>query len=385
MTKERQIHITDHNIKTMRNIPEGLYSIQSGNFEAIRTPIMKEVRSKEWVYFGEDNLYPQMLIELYNSSAMHHTAVDAIKDGIIGEGIKLIGDEYINSHGETVNDIFEKVALDYVLYAGYALNVIWNKEGTRIAEMYHLPFANVRSGKMDEEDKVNEYFYSSDWTNTRKYKPQSFKAFDPTDNKKDNASQIYVCKGYTPGNDYYPLPEYGAANNDIDLDARVSRFHNANISNGLAPSMFVQFRNGVPTPDERAQIYREIENTFSGEDNAGRFFLAFSEPGKELEVTPIENANDDYYITLEQRISSRILTAHRITSPLLLGIKDASGFSSNADEIKVAYAHFEGTVVEPKRKKILSTMGYILKLSGLNVSIEVQPSEIIIEETKIEE
>lgn len=369
----------------MRNIPEGLYSIQSGNFEAIRTPIMKEVRSKEWVYFGEDNLYPQMLIELYNSSAMHHTAVDAIKDGIIGEGIQMIGDEYINGHGETINDIFAKIALDYVLYAGYSLNLVWNKEGTRIAEIYHLPFANVRSGKMDEEDKVNEYFYSSDWTNTRKYKPQSFKAFDATDNKKDNASQIYICKGYTPGNDYYPLPEYGAANNDIDLDARVSRFHNANISNGLAPSMFVQFRNGVPTPEERRQIYNEIESTFSGEDNAGRFFLAFSEPGKELEVTPIENANDDYYITLEARISSRILTAHRITSPLLLGIKDAAGFSSNADEIKVAYAHFEGTVVEPKRKKILSTLGYILKLSGFNVSIEVQPSEILIEETKIEE
>ena len=353
----------------MRNIPEGLYSIKAGQFEAIHTPVMKEIRSKEWVYYGEDNLYPQKLIELYDSSAMHHTAIQAIKDGIIGEGIELIGGEYINSQGETIDDVFEKIALDYALYQGYAINLIWNKEGNRIAELYHLPFSNVRSGKMTEEDEVIEYFYSSDWTNTRKYKPQAYRAFDPTDNKKDNASQIYYCKNYTPGNDYYPLPEYVGAVNDIDLDARVSRFHNANISNGLAPSMFVQFRNGVPTPEERRDIYREIEQTFSGEDNAGRFFLAFSEPGKELEVTPIENANDDYYITLEQRISSRILTAHRITSPLLLGIKDAAGFSSNADEIRVAYAHFEGTVIEPKRKKILSTLGYILKLAGWNVSI----------------
>ena len=369
----------------MRNIPEGLYSLQAGNFSAIHTPLTKEIRNKDWVYFGEDNLYPQRLIELYDSSAMHHTAIQAIKDGIIGEGIKLIGDEYVNGHGETINDIFEKVALDYALYEGYALNLIWNKEGTRIAEVYHLPFSNVRSGKMDEEDKVVEYYYSSDWSNTRKYTPQVYRAFDATDNKKDKASQIYFCKGYTPGNDYYPLPAYQGAVNDIDLDARVSRFHNANISNGLAPSMFVQFRNGVPTPEERRTIYNEIESTFSGEDNAGRFFLAFSEPGKELEVTPIENANDDYYITLEERISSRILTAHRITSPALLGISKGSGFSSVADEIKVAYAHFEGTVIEPKRKKILSTLGYIFKLSGFNVSMEVQPSEIIVEETKIEE
>jgi Fe-S oxidoreductase len=144
--------------------------------------------------------------------------------------------------------------------------------------------------------------------------------------------------------------------------------------------MFIQFRNGIPTPEERRDVYREIDKTFGGEENAGRFFLAFSEPGKELQVTPIENANDTYYITLEERITSRILTAHRITSPLLLGIKDSSGFSSNAEEIKVAYAHFEGTVVEPKRKKILSGFGYMLKFAGYNVAIKVKPNKLVNEE-----
>ena len=102
-----------------------------------------------------------------------------------------------------------------------------------------------------------------------------------------------------------------------------------------------------------------------------------SEPGKELEVTPIDSANDDYYLTLETRISSRILTAHRITSPLLLGIKDSSGFSNNAEEIKVAYAHFEGTVIEPKRKKILNGYGYMLRLTGYNIKIKVEPNKLV--------
>ena len=369
----------------MRNIPEGLYSIKGGKFEALDLPKIQEKRGKDYVYYGEMNLFPQQLIELYDNSAMHHTAIQAIKDGIIGDGIELVGDEYINSHGETVDEVFEKIALDYSIYQGYALNVVWNKEGSRIAEVYHLPFSNVRSGKMDENDEVVEYYYSSDWKNVRKNTPVAYRAFDAADNKKDNASQIYYCFNYTPGNHYYPLPAYVGALNDIQLDARVSRFHNANISNGLAPSMFVQFRNGVPSPEERREIYREIEETFSGEDNAGRFFLAFSEPGKELQVTPIENANDDYYITLEERITSRILTAHRITSPLLLGIRDANGFSSNADEIKVAYMHFESTVIEPKRKKVLSSFGYILKLHGLNVGLTVAPKKIVIEDTTVNE
>ena len=362
----------------MRNTPEGLYSIKGSKFEALDLPVIQEQRGKDYIKFGVDNLFPQQLIELYDSSAMNHTCIDAIQDGIYGEGIVEYGGEYINTDGETIDNIFEKISLDYTLFGGYALNLIWNKEGTRIAEIYHLPFANVRSGKPDEEDRVHSYYYSSDWSQIRKYKPVEYKSFDPTDNKKDNASQIYYCKDYNPGQEIYPLPAYIGGVNDIQLDARVSRFHNANISNGLAPSMFVQFRNGIPNPEERRDIYREIEDTFSGEENAGRFFLAFSEPGKELQVTPIENANDEYYIQLEQRITSRILTAHRITSPLLLGIKDGAGFSSNADEIVTSYSHFMNTVVRPKQTKILNTYGYILKLAGFNVKLEVEPVPMII-------
>ena len=362
----------------MRNTPEGIYAINSSEFNAIETPSISEVRGKDFMYFGGRNLFPQRLIELYDTSAMHHTCVDSITAGIIGSGIEIIGTEYINPMGETINEIFEKVALDYTLYQGYAINVIWNKERTKIAEMYHLPFANVRSGKPDEEDKVNEYMFSTDWSNLRKYPYDTYKAFDATDNKGDNASQIFYFYGYTPGNEVYPLPAYTAALNDIYLDAQVSRFHSNNISNGLAPSMFVQFRNGVPTPEERRDVYKEIERTFTGTENAGRFFLSFSEPGKEMEVTPIDSANDDYYLTLETRISSRILTAHRITSPLLLGLHDGStGFSSNSEEIKVAYAHFEGTVITPKRKKILSGFGYMLRLAGYNIALKVAPNTLV--------
>ena len=363
----------------MRSTPEGLYSVKGSQFQAMELPVIREIRSKEWMQFGTDNLFPQQLIVLYDTSAMNHTCIDAIKDGIVGEGIVDWGEEYINSQGETINEIFEKIALDYTIFGGYSINVIWNKEGTRIAEMYHLPFANVRSGKPDEDDKVNSYWYSSDWAQIRKYKPMEYAAFSVTDTKGDQASQIYYCKNYTPGNEVYPLPHWIAGINDIQLDARVSRFHNANISNGLAPSMFVQFRNGIPNPEERRDIYREIEDTFTGEDNAGRFFLAFSEPGKELQVTPIENVNDEYYIQLETRITSRILSAHRLSSPLLLGLHvGGTGFSSNAEEIITAYSHFMNTVVLPKQKKILRTFGYMLNLYGLNVKLEIEPTPMLV-------
>jgi len=362
------------------------YSIKSGKFSVIETPEIKEVRGKEYMFYGKKNLFPESLIKLYDTSAIHHTCIQAIKDGIFGEGIELVGEEYINSKGETIDDIFEKIDLDYTLYQGFALNVIWNKAGDRIAEIYHLPFNNVRSGVPNEEDDVEQYFYSGDWSKLTKNPFVSYKSFDITETKGDNSNQIFYVNEYTPGNSVYPLPAYIGALQDIELDARVSKFHNSNIENGLAPSLFLQFNNGMPTPEEQRVIYNDINTTFSGEENAGRFFLNFSDGAdRGLTVTPIESANDDYYITLEQRITSRILTSHRITSPMLLGISTGSGFSSNADEIKVSYAHFESTVCAPKRKKILTSYGYILKLAGYNVSLTVQPKRIVVEDTTVNE
>ena len=217
--------------------PETLYSVKGATFKSVETPKIKEVRGKDWTYYGENNLFPQDLIELYETSAMHHTCAEAVKDGIYGEGIIDWGDTYVNSKGETLDEVYAKLALDYTLFGGIALNVVWNKEGTGLAEFYHLPFADVRSGKMDDEGNVSEYFYSVDWKNTRKYTPTSYKAFDITDVKGENASQIYYVNTYVPGQYVYPLPSYVGALNDIALDASVSRYHANQISNGISPSM----------------------------------------------------------------------------------------------------------------------------------------------------
>ena len=368
-----------------RNLPESLYSIKGSQFEAFELPQIKEIRGKEYMYYGKKNLFPNKLIELYDTSAMHHTCINAISDGIFGEGIKNYGGEYLNTKGETLNEIFQRVALDYTIYNGYALNVIWSKDKTKIVDIFHLPFNTVRSGKIDEFGNVNEYYYSSDWKDLRKNPAIPYRSFDPTDNKGDNASQIYYCFNYTPGLDVYPLPTYIASVSDIELDAQISIFHNNNLQNGLSPSLFINFRNGIPTEDERNQIHRSITETFSSTANAGKFFLGFSRPGEEMTVEPIESANDDYYVVLDQRVTSRVLTGHRITSPTLLGINNNTGFSSNAEEIKVAYVHFEATVVEPKRKKILDTMGYILRFAGYNVALEVEPKTLTIDVTTTEE
>jgi capsid portal protein len=286
------------------------------------------------------------------------------------------GETVVNKKGETLNDIFAKCATDDRIFGAYSLNVIWSNDATRIAEIYHIPTSKIRSGNFDDMDNVKEYFFSSDWTDIRKYKPISKKAFDMEENKGDDASQIYYIKSYNPETDYYGLPDYISALNDIELDARIARFHNANISNGLSPSLAIIFKNGVPTNDEKEEIYRDIEGAYSGEYNAGKFFLLFSEPGTEPEIKPIESANDTYYTQLEERVTSRILTSHRITSPLLLGIRSGGGLGSNKDELITAYTHFFSTVCEPIQKRLVKEFNFVTTLMGYAFDLEIEQSKL---------
>jgi hypothetical protein len=149
--------------------------------------------------------------------------------------------------------------------------------------------------------------------------------------------------------------------------------------NGLNPSLFIQMHNGIPGPEERQDVYQELASTFSGVDGTGRFFLSFADDKEHnVEITPIESANDDYYITLESRITSRILTGHRISSPLLLGIKDigSAGLTNNKDEIVVAYTHFISTVIQPDQQVLLKTWDSLLSYYGYNTTLYLEPKRL---------
>jgi capsid portal protein len=356
--------------------------IKSLQFDAIEFPSFKEVRGKDWVSYGSSNLFPQKLIELYQGSSIHHTCVNAKRDATVGEGFKYFGEEIVNSENETLNDILAKIALDYILYGAYSLNLVWNREGSRIAEIYHLPVANVRSGKLNEMDRVEEYYYSSNWSNTRKYTPQVYPAYNYTDNKGDNASQIYYCKQYVPGADVYGLPDYMGCLNDVQLDMDISILHANNISNNLLPGMFITLTNGNATPEERQMMYRDLERSFAGSKNAGKMFLSFVDsPDRAPQIETIDANNDDYYIILSQRIRDSITTAHRVTSGRLIGISEANGFSNNADEIEVAFTHFMGTVIEPIQQTILKTFNPIVKQFGLNVTLEIESNKLDFDQT----
>jgi hypothetical protein len=357
-------------------------------------PKVFEVRGHSWVNYGVDNLYPQGLITpLYNGSAMNRSCVNSKQIYTVGEGLRTKDEtlEYVlkraNHKFEGWNEVFDRASLDYIIYGGLALNVIWSEDGTQITDIYNLDFNDIRSGHINPEtDEVDFYYYSADWARYKKdlYRPKAFRAFDPAVADL-YPNQILYFFLHTPGQKFYPMPSYSGSLTDIQVDVSISSFHYYNLMNGLNPSLFVQMMDGIPSPEERQDIYQNLAASFSGVEGAGKFFLSFAQDKDHAtEITPIDGANDEYYITLENRITSRILTGHRITSPLLLGIKDigGSGLSNNKDEIMVASQHFNATVIAPIQKVLLKVFDKLLHYYGYDTDLYIEPLRLFDEENK---
>jgi hypothetical protein len=365
------------------------FSMQMHDFNAAQVPQYQEVvKNKPWVFYGTDNMFPNHLMALYQSSSINRACLNAIMYGVKGKDIKVVeGDEgsiVMANRSETLYEVFEKCAMDRVIFGGYALNIVKNQEGG-IAEIYHMDFSRLRAGKEDEFTNVGTYYYSVDWLNTTKYKPLELPAFSMLPDS--GPSQVMYFKTYSPSMSYYPAPDYLAGVTTIQLDIEIKNFHLNNMQNSMMPSVAVTFTNGVPSEEERDIIYRQLDAKYSSTNNAGKWFLFFSEtPETAPIITPIQNnASDGWYNAIAPQVEQTILTSHRITSPMILGIKE-SGQLGGREELLDAYNLFLEVVVKPIQAEMLKDFEKVLFIKdGKKIKLEIEQNNILpdIEETII--
>jgi len=335
---------------------------------------------KKFIKFGNDNLFPQHLIDLYNRSSIHAAAVNAITEGIVGEGLTANIETYLdraNSHGETWNDLYAKLALDFKLYGSYAFEVIWSNDRTKIAEVYHIDFSYLRAEVKDFRGHVPGYFISSEWDKNSRYVTTGLRQdipYLPVFNEKrkyDEPNQIFVMRNYRPGQDYYPLPDYCAALKVIELDTEIDNFHVNNIKNGLAPSLAITtFMNG--SEDQIQAVRAQLQGNYGGSSNAGSLiYMDVDAPENAPVITPIaQNGADAYYENVNDMTTQKILTAHRITSPMILGIK-TEGQLGGRQEVLDAYLLLQNTVIVPFQQDLLRSLESIMQVNYPDIVLGV--------------
>ncbi len=350
----------------------------------------KEQNSDHYVKSGMDNLFPQHLIELYNKSSIHAAAVNAIVEGIVGEGLTANEEAFLdtaNRKGESWNDIFEKCSLDFKLHGSFAIEIIWSIDRTRIAEAYHIDFSTIRAKEKNHRGHIPGYYLSNDWKPFTSHDDDNCHYLPVFDKKKaqEEPNQIYVCKNYRPGQGYYPLPDYNGALKVIELDTEIDSFHVNNIKNGLAPSLAITtFMNGAD--DDVAAVENMLRANYGGTENAGSLiYMDVDEPANAPKIEPIaQNGADGYYTTINDLTVQKILTAHRITSPMLLGIKTEGQLGGRA-ELVDALMIFQHNVIQPLQQDILSCFESLLEVNYPDIVIGVNTTQLFADGTVEEE
>lgn len=340
-----------------------------------------EDKEGKYVKSGKDNLFPQHLIALYNDSSIHASAVNATVEAIVGGGLTANFEpalEMANSKGDTWNDIFSKVSLDYYLHGSFGLEVIWSMDRSRIAEVYHIDFSFLRARERDNKGKIPGYYISSKWDRygTTKGKDIDYlPVYDPL-TKQEEPNQIFVVRTYRPGQEYYPLPTYNGALRVIELDAAVDDFHKNNIENGLAPSVAITtFTNG--SDDDIRDIENNLRANYGGTANAGSLiYMDVDQPENAPKIEPIpQNGADGYYTTINDVTAQKILTAHRITSPMMLGIK-TEGQLGGRDEVVDSFLLWFNTVIEPLQQDILRQLEILIDVNYPELTIGVKRKKL---------
>jgi len=356
--------------------PLSTLDVSLAKYESVSTV---EIENKKgWVAYGIDNLYPNYLIELAQNVPVHGALVSGIAQMVAGLGVESDNpnaNKFLRAWD--INQQMPFIAFDLKCHGGYYLDVVkpinQDLAGFKIAKVNHLPFENMRLAFDEESGKVTGAWYSRDWENASKKRNKP--CFIPMwDDVKDNAEQsrgIIFTQLPTAGSMYYPKPDYIGGLHYIEMARQIAVYHLNNIQNGLFPSFIIQFNNGQPDAEKAQVMKRDIERSISGAKNAGKFIMLFNESSQEaaqFESFPINDADKQYQF-LSEESDKKIFVSHRVTTPLIFGIRDGSGLGSNTDEMRQGLEIMMNKVIAPMRKLITRDLQELLQNEGIDASV----------------
>ena len=347
-------------------------------------PTETVLRGKDMVEWGAGNIYPDYLLELYNNVTTLRTIVNGTVDFICGDDISIypwnpsLKAGTVNARGDSIRNQVRNVGTDYELYGGFALQVIRDFFG-RVAEIYYLDMRFIRMNK-----ECDVFYYCENWTKPGKKDIIRYPAFRDDldwgsldeDARNRNASSILFVKSVDT--QVYPAPVYAAAVKACEIERGIDEFHLNALDNSFVSSLIVNFNNGIPTDQEKAEIAQDFTDKFSGKSNAGRIVFSWNR-SKESAMDIVEPKIEDFgdrYKALAEHSRQQIFTAFRAV-PNLFGLPTSTGFST--EEYESAYRLYNRTMVRPVQRLIADAYE---RITGIPGALTITPFSI--EETTAE-
>ena len=350
--------------------------------EAYSQPKIVESKRDNWVEFGEDNNFFQFLIDRYNGSTTNNAVINNICKLIYGRGLDATdSNKKPNEYAQMImlfrKDILKKGISDLKLLGQYAYQLIYNKQKTEIVRVEHIPVQLLRAEKCNKKGEVEAYYYSDNWEDTKKFEPKRIPAFG----FGDKTLEILYVGNYTVGQKYYSNVDYVGCIPYAKLEEEIADYLINDVQNGFSPTSIVNFNNGIPDEEKRELISRQVTKTLTGSKGKKVVVSFNNDETKKTTVDSVPlNEAPKHYEYLSEESKSKILLGHGVVSGLQFGIPSASGFSSNADELKNAITLFDNMVIRYFQDTFLDGIDKVLAFNKISLNLyfkTLQPLEFI--------
>ena len=342
------------------------------NLASYNRPKISEDKNRDWVEYGEDNDYYSYLINLYTESTTNNAIINGITNMIYGKGLDALDSSSKPNEYAAMRSIFHdkclrKVALDLKLLGEGCFQVLYKKGEVVRAE--HFPRQTLRAEKCNEDGDIEAYYYHPNWKDVKRSdKPQRIAAFGYGNG---NEPEIKIIKKYVSGYDYYCPVDYQGGLAYAELESEIADYLINDVQNGFSGTKVVNFNNGVPDREKQMQIKSDVMRKLTGA-RGEKVVIAFNnnaESKTTVDDIPLNDA-PQHYEYLSNECSNKLIVAHRVTSPLLLGIRtENNGLGSNADEIKTAALLFDNITIKPYQDLLTDCMDDILAVNGISLKL----------------
>ena len=344
---------------------DNLHLIQLGQYER---PTVVEERNKDWVGIGDNNDYYNCLISAYMDSTTNNAVINGVVNCIYGKGIDATDssrkpEQYAQMRSLLKPKDLRRVCQDLKLLGEASFQITYNKD--KIASITHFPRETLRAEKMDDEGNVKHYFYAPDWSKvTKSTKLKKFPVFG-----SGAQNEIYIIKRYVTGFYYYSPADWGTSYPTLEKEIADYLINDAQSS--FSGTKVINFNNGVPDREKQLAIKNDVLGKLTG-SYGEKVIVAFNnnaESKTTVEDVPLNDA-PAHYEYLSTECQRKIQVMHRVTSPLLIGLRDGnSSLGSNADEIKNANLLFNNVVIQPYQDLIIDALDEIFAYNDISLNL----------------
>ena len=353
------------------------------NLSAYASPTITESKNKDFVEYGSDNNYYQYLIDRFLYSNTNNAIITGVANMVYGKGIDATDssrkpNEYAQMKSIIKKDALKKVALERKLLGMAAIQIGYDKG--KVSFIEHFPMHTLRAEKCNDKGEIEAWYYCADWSKRKQNDElKRIPAFGYGNGKE---VEIYVIKPYLSGYHYYTPIDYAGALPYAKLEEEVAEYLINDVMNGFSGTKVINFNNNIPPEEKRIEVANDVKRKLTGSKGEKVIvsFNASAENKTTVDDIPLNDA-PAHYEYLSTECFEKLIVGHRVTSPMLLGIRDSGGgLGNNADEIETATRLFDNIVIRPYQLEIIDALDEILAINGIALNLyfkTIQPLEFI--------